>query len=99
MERVNFATPIFKPEGQVQNEHTAFEAQRDFSKFLTDAIKQVNDAQVEADAKTEQLVNNEDVDLHEVMIAAEKASLSLQITLEVRNKVVEAYQEMMRMQL
>jgi flagellar hook-basal body complex protein FliE len=37
--------------------------------------------------------------LHQVMITAEKASVTLQTTLEIRNKVVEAYQEIMRMQV
>lgn len=45
------------------------------------------------------LVTGKTTDLHQVMIAAEKASLTLQTTLEIRNKVVEAYQEVMRTQL
>ena len=40
-----------------------------------------------------------DVDLHDVMIAGEKANLALQVTLQVRNKLVEAYQDVMRMQV
>jgi len=41
----------------------------------------------------------ENVELHDVMIASQKASITLQATMEVRNKVVEAYQEIMRMQV
>ncbi|MGB3261796.1 flagellar hook-basal body complex protein FliE, partial [Paenisporosarcina sp.] len=51
------------------------------------------------DKLTNQLVTGEVKDIHEVMIASQKASLSLQLTVQVRNKVVEAYQEVMRMQL
>ncbi|MEB3222975.1 MAG: flagellar hook-basal body complex protein FliE [Candidatus Sericytochromatia bacterium] len=40
-----------------------------------------------------------DVDLHDVMIASEKASVAMQLTLQVRNKLVEAYQDVMRMQV
>ena len=40
-----------------------------------------------------------DVDLHDVMIAGEKASVAMQLTLQVRNKLVEAYQDVMRMQV
>jgi flagellar hook-basal body complex protein FliE len=59
----------------------------------------VKAAQNESDKLTGQLVTGEVQDVHEVMIAAQKASLSLQMTVQVRNKVVEAYQEVMRMQL
>ncbi|WP_228485689.1 flagellar hook-basal body complex protein FliE [Thermaerobacillus caldiproteolyticus] len=75
------------------------EAQKAFSQFLKDAINKVNDEQVKSDELTQKLVNGENVDLHQVMIASQKASISLQLALEVRNKVIEAYQEMMRMQV
>lgn len=45
------------------------------------------------------MANGENVDLHQVMITAQKASITLQAALEIRNKVVEAYQETMRMQV
>lgn len=55
-------------------------------------------------AKASETLANEaaiggDVDLHDVMIAAEKASVAMQLTLQVRNKLVEAYQDVMRMQV
>ena len=75
------------------------DAQKAFSAFLKDALNKVNEQQVQTDQLTEKLVKGENVDLHQVMIAAQKASISLQLALEVRNKVIEAYQEMMRMQI
>lgn len=75
------------------------DAQKSFASFLKDAINKVNDEQIQANQLTEKLVKGENVDLHQVMIAAQKASISLQLTLEIRNKVIEAYQEMMRMQV
>ncbi|BDG48054.1 MULTISPECIES: flagellar hook-basal body complex protein FliE [Parageobacillus] len=75
------------------------DAQKEFSAFLKDALNKVNEQQIQADQLTEKLVKGENVDLHQVMIAAQKASISLQLALEVRNKVIEAYQEMMRMQI
>ena len=66
---------------------------------MKDALNKVNEQQVQTDQLTEKLVKGENVDLHQVMIAAQKASISLQLALEVRNKVIEAYQEMMRMQI
>lgn len=46
---------------------------------------------------TNKLARGENVDLSQVMIASQKASITMQATLEIRNKAVEAYQEMMRM--
>ncbi|MDN4494239.1 flagellar hook-basal body complex protein FliE [Ureibacillus aquaedulcis] len=78
---------------------TPFEAQQSFANTLKDAIASVNNQQVQSDAMTQKLINGEDVDLHEVMITAQKAGVTLNATLEVRNKAIEAYQEIMRMSI
>jgi flagellar hook-basal body complex protein FliE len=70
-----------------------------FSSLLKDALNKVNALQLQSD-EYKQLLATGDVDnLHDVNIAAEKASIALQLTLAIRNKVVEAYQEIMRMQV
>ncbi|WP_432354965.1 flagellar hook-basal body complex protein FliE [Sporosarcina sp. A2] len=76
---------------------TTFESQQKFGSYLKDAIQDVNAAQVQSDVMTEKLVRGENVDLHNVMITAQKASIALNATMEIRNKVIEAYQEVMRM--
>ena len=73
--------------------------QGDFGQMLQDAIKQVNNDQVASEQMTNKLVTGDVQDVHEVMLAAQKASLSLNLTVEVRNKVIESYQEIMRMQM
>jgi flagellar hook-basal body complex protein FliE len=73
------------------------ESTGDFSQLLKNSIEEMNDMQVQSDQMTEKLVRGENVDLHQMMIASQKASITLQTTMEVRNKVVEAYQEIMRM--
>lgn len=78
-------------------EITSSEAQKNFGTFLKEAIENTNVQQIESDKLTQKLVLGEQVDLHEVMIAAQKASITLNTTMEVRNKVVEAYQEIIRM--
>lgn len=70
-----------------------------FASFLKQAIEKVNQSQLEADQYTQQLITGEIDDLHQVMLAAEKANLELQLAVQVRNKVIEAYQEIMRMQM
>ncbi|MGP7817509.1 flagellar hook-basal body complex protein FliE [Niallia sp. 01092] len=73
------------------------EPQKSFASFLKDSLHSVNKAQNESDALTNKLANGENVDLSQVMITSQKASITLQATIEIRNKAVEAYQEMMRM--
>lgn len=91
----HFSIPMQKKTGQVDQS-----AQRnDFGKMLKNAINEVNEAQLNSSKATEKLITGQDIELHEVMIAAQKASITLQAALEVRNKAVEAYQEMMRMQI
>lgn len=70
-----------------------------FADFLKNAINEVNALQQHSAAMKEKLVLGEIDNIHQVMIAAEKANLSFQLTLQIRNKVVEAYQEIMRMQV
>ena len=70
-----------------------------FGDLFKQSLEKVNAAQHKSDEMTNQLITGEVKDVHEVMIASQKASLSLQLTLQVRNKVVEAYQEVMRMQV
>ncbi|WP_041089924.1 flagellar hook-basal body complex protein FliE [Jeotgalibacillus soli] len=74
-----------------------FEAQQNFSSMLKEAISNVNSSQIESDRMTDKLINGENVELHDVMIASQKASVSMTLTMEMRNKAVEAYQEIMRM--
>lgn len=70
-----------------------------FADYLQNALNQVNQDQLNAEALTKALATGEVEDLHQVMIASQQAMLSLQLTIQIRNKVVEAYQEIMRMQL
>ena len=65
--------------------------------MLKDAINQVNETQATSDVYTNKLVNGQDVELHDVMIASQKANVTLNTALSIRNKAVEAYQEVMRM--
>lgn len=70
-----------------------------FSDLLKQSLEAVNKAQNKSDQLTNDFVSGKPIELHNVMIAAEKASILLQTTVEVRNKAVEAYQEIMRMQV
>lgn len=82
----------------VQNPSETPEAfAKTFGQFLGEALGSVETAQVQADEATRKLATGEIRDVAEVTIASEKATLALQLTVQVRNRVIEAYQEMMRM--
>lgn len=60
-------------------------------------VKQVEESQELADQKVEDVANGYDNDLHGTMIAVERASVQLRLLMNVRDRVVEAYREVMRM--
>lgn len=70
-----------------------------FSDVLNDALNQVAGDLKTAEDMSNKLATGEVEDLHDVTIAMEKANLGVQLTVQVRNKAVEAYQEVMRMQI
>ena len=71
----------------------------DFKKILENAINKVNDTVGNAEKLSNDFATGKTSDIHHVIIAAEKADIMLQLTTEVRNKIVEAYREIMRMQI
>ena len=70
-----------------------------FKNVLDGYLKETNDMQNEADQSLSKLVRGETDNVHEVMLAMSKADVSFRMMVEVRNKLVEAYQEVMRMQV
>lgn len=73
--------------------------EKSFGEFLDEALNNVNQLQNEASQASINLATGKIQDIAEVTIAAEKATVALQLTMQVRNKVVDAYQEIMRMQV
>jgi len=71
----------------------------EFADALSAAIERLAGVQTAADAQVEAFMVRGEGDLHHVALAVEEASLSLQLALQVRNKAIEAYQELMRMQV
>jgi flagellar hook-basal body complex protein FliE len=69
-----------------------------FTETLHSAMDQVEQLQNSADSKIAALLEGNGVDVHSAMIAVEKADLSFQLMMQVRNKIVSAYQEISRMQ-
>jgi flagellar hook-basal body complex protein FliE len=80
------------------NSHSV-EKESSFSNVIKDALDKVNDKQVDSNKKIEGLIKGESVSMHDIMISAQEAQMSMQLMVEVRNKVYEAYQELNRVQL
>jgi flagellar hook-basal body complex protein FliE len=70
-----------------------------FTEVLGAALDKLNGEQIQADQMTEALATGQAPDLHSVTIASEKSMISFQLAVQVRNKALEAYQEIMRMQI
>ncbi len=81
------------PSGMVQN------GTKSFQELLTNALGKTNTLQREAEAKALDVAMGDAGSFHQAVVASEKAMLALQLTVQVQNKVVEAYNEVMRMQI
>jgi len=68
-----------------------------FADYLNSALQDVNKLQLESERLNEAFAAGRTDNIHQVVIAAEKAEIALQFTMQVRNKLLEAYQEIMRM--
>jgi flagellar hook-basal body complex protein FliE len=70
-----------------------------FKDKFAEVLSDINQLQLQSGEMSEKFASGEIEDVHDVMIAAEKASVGLELTIEVRNKLVEAYREIMRTQM
>jgi flagellar hook-basal body complex protein FliE len=79
-------TPLMgKPVGQ--------QGETSFKDFLADSIREVNSMQQDADRAVERLATGEDVTPAEVLTAVQKADIAFRMMMQIRNKIVQAYQE------
>ena len=69
-----------------------------FKNILGGMLEEVNTLQHEADAQIQRLVSGETEDLHEVTMAMDEAESSFELAMQIRNRLMDAYKELMRMQ-
>lgn len=69
-----------------------------FGDYLKDALDSANEAQIKSDEETTKLITG-DTDLHQALIAAEEARIQMELVVQIRNKLLESYQEITRMQI
>lgn len=70
-----------------------------FSDYFKQALDNTNNLLIEADKLADDFAAGNTDNLHQVILAAEKADIALQFTLQIRNKIMDAYNEIMRMQI
>ncbi|BBB70246.1 hypothetical protein UNDYM_5993 (plasmid) [Undibacterium sp. YM2] len=106
VEAVNFLPAISMPELNTSASLSASNAQAmttppaaQFSNWFSDQLSQVNDQLLTADKGVQQLAAGDASNLHQVMINLEQAKLSMQLVMQVRNHVLDAYREILQMQV
>ena len=70
-----------------------------FTDVLNNAVNKVNDSQVKANNDIEALIKGDDITMHEVILSTQEAQISMQLMLEMRNKLYDAYKELSSVQL
>lgn len=90
-------TPLPAPSGAAPGAAGGGAAPTGFGRVLRDSLAHVNKLQHEADAAIESLATGGKASLHDTMLAVQQADLTFRLMMQVRNKIVEAYQEVLRM--
>jgi len=90
---------LIPPISDAQKEGKVKENEGSFGEILKNKVKEINELQLNADDAIARVELKDSGSIHEAMIALEKASISFRAMMQVRNKILEAYQEIMRMQV
>jgi flagellar hook-basal body complex protein FliE len=96
---MNSVRPIHGADLQANPSNVKKSGSSDFSEIMKGLTKEVDEKLNTADQKIQQFALGQSQDLHEVVVASEKADIALRFLLQLRNKLLDAYQEMMRMQM
>lgn len=84
---------------EAQNNSVPGVGNKSFTEMLSDSIKKVEDLQREADKSMIDLATGKTDNVHDTMIAVNKAEIAFQLMTQIRNKAIDAYKEIMRMQV
>ena len=104
MSSVNFDSKMFLNQNQNNtidntNKNLNESDKVNFTDVLNNAVNKVNDSQVKANNDIEALIKGDDITMHEVMLSTQEAQISMQLMLEMRNKLYDAYKELSSVQL
>lgn len=91
--------PVTKSQQQAKGVTDAASMSNSFGDMLSGAINNLAETENTANVAMTDLAAGKDVDLHKVMLSMQEADIAFQVALQTRNKMVDAYQEIMRMQV
>jgi flagellar hook-basal body complex protein FliE len=99
MNDISVSNNTFSPQGGVYPtaKPTPPSGSVSFGQMLEGSMERVNQLQKEADTNINNLANGQQTDIHQTMIAVEKAEVSFELLMQIRNKVIAAYDQIMRM--
>lgn len=83
----------------IEKQDSASNAAATFSSYLNQAMSNTNNLLLDADKLADEFAAGKTDNIHQVAIAAEKADIALQFTMQIRSKILDAYSEIMRMQI
>lgn len=92
-------TPVHMSAKSHVNEAKVDEPVKSFGEFLVDSLKKANELELESEKLNAALAAGRIEDISQVVVASQKAEIALQLTLQLRNRATQAYQEIMRMQV
>ena len=95
LERTNFS----KLDKIMDNPGSMVENKKTFSEILADSIGEVNGLQQQADKAIQRLITGESKNIHETVLAVEKADMAFRTMNQIRMKVIDAYREVMKIQI
>lgn len=98
MNNILIQRDLLAPSPQSES-NTAIKDKGSFADVLKNKVQEINELQLDADNAISKVELGNSGSIHEAMIALEKASISFRTMMQVRNKILEAYQEVMRMQV
>jgi flagellar hook-basal body complex protein FliE len=98
IDKINLLMPVKNADQSMKSAPVA-EGGQEFAAYFKNALQEVNTLQLDADKASVKLATGQIDDIAPVVIATEKAAIALQLTVQVRNKVIDAYNDVMRMQV
>jgi flagellar hook-basal body complex protein FliE len=88
-----------KEQPEIKKKNSMDGSEVSLPEIFKEKLKDVNNLQIQSDESTKQLITGEADNVHEVLLNTEEAVLTLELAVKVRNKIVEAYQEVIKMQI
>jgi flagellar hook-basal body complex protein FliE len=98
MNDITIQNNTLSPQGSsLPTQQTPLSGSTSFGQMLKGSLDRVNRLQTEADANISDLATGKQTDIHQTMIAVEKADVSFELLMQIRNKLIAAYDKIMRM--